>query len=199
MSKAARRVARVTTSIVRFKFGIFNKNEMIKIQSFLKNQYDIFSNERVIIHSGMMISHASSWTSKKKRCIFFLFNDILLKTNRNGVLQSVIWLESCWLTPSSSRRWRDRKFEITYHCKKSKLLKLECTTIRERDEWYEALKVTISAAKDTSSKLWPSSESLNPGELKEHSSELNIREKSSEFFDIDSSRDLKFASEEFRH
>merc|ERR1719285_292224 len=199
MSKAARRVGRVTNYIGRYKFGIFNQNEMIKIQSFLQNQYDIFSNDRVIIHSGMMISHSSSWTSKKKRCIFFLFNDLLLRTLRNGVLQSIIHLDTCRLTPSSSRRQRDRKFEITYDREKSKLLKLECTNVRERDEWYEALKVTISAAKDTSSELWPSSESLNSDELKDHSSELSYTEnKSSEFFDTSSSRDMKFASEEFR-
>jgi len=194
ISKAARRVGRVTNYIDRYKFGIFNHNEMIKIQSFLKNQYDIFSSERVIIHSGMMISHTPRWTSRKKRCIFFLFSDIFMKTRRNGVLLSIIRLDRCWLTPSTSRRWRDRKFELTYHSKKSKVLKLECTNIAERDEWYEALKATISAAKDNSSELRPTTE--NSGELKEESSELSMGEhKSSEIFDTDSSRDTNFASE----
>jgi len=194
MSKAARRVGRVTNHIGRYKFGIFNQNEMIKIQSFLKDKYDIFSSERVIIHSGMMISHTSRWRSRKKRCIFFLFNDILMKTERNGVLRSIIQLNNCRLAPSKSRKLRERKFELTYHSKKSKLLKLECTNMSERDEWYEALKVTISAAKDTSSELWPSSG--NSCEFKEHSSELSITEyKSSEILDTSSPRDTNCASE----
>jgi len=195
MSKAARRVGRVTNYIGRFKFGIFNQSEMIKIQSFLKDQYDIFSSERVIIHSGMMKSHTSRWRSRKKRFVFFLFNDILLRTQTNGLLHSIVQLNSCWLTPSKSRRYRDRKFELTYHSKKSNLLKLECTNVGERDEWFEALKVTISAAKDTSSELWPSSG--NSCEFKENSSELSLMEcKSSDILDTSSSRDTNFATEQ---
>jgi len=194
ISKAARRVGRVTDNIDRYKFGIFNQNEIIKIQSFLKNQYDIFSSERVIIHSGMMISHTPRWTSRKKHRIFFLFNDIFLMTRRNGILLKIIHLDECTLRPSTSRRWRDRKFELTYHSKKSKLLKLECTNIAERDEWYKALKATISAAKDNSSELLHSCG--NSGEHKDQSSELSIGEhKSSETFDTSSYSDTNLASE----
>merc|ERR1719513_322286 len=130
LGKAARRIGRVAAYIEKYKYGIINQNEMNKVQKFLSDQCDILSPERSIIRRGMMVRRSSGWTARKKRYVFFLFNDMMLWTNKNGNLQNAVQLRSCEVMPSSAKNNADRKFEVVYRGERHKSLKLECNEIR---------------------------------------------------------------------
>jgi len=157
LGKASRRIARVSAHIEKYKYGICNQNEMNKVQKFLRDQCDILTPERAIVRRGMM-TRRSGW--RKKHYVFFLFNDILLWTNRNGILQNALQLRSCEVMPSSAKNYAQRKFEVVYRGEKHKTLRLECVKVNERNDWYEAIKRTITAAKVKYNEAWTISESI---------------------------------------
>merc|ERR550534_1294687 len=158
--KASRRIGRVATYIEKYKYGICNQNEMNKVQKFLSNQCDILAPERAIVRRGVMTRRTSGVLGRNKHYVFFLFNDMLLWTTKNGALQNALQLRSCEVMPSSAKNFAPRKFEVVYRSEKHKTLRLECETVNERNNWYEALKKTISTAKVKYSEAWSRSESL---------------------------------------
>jgi len=158
LGKAARRMGRVAKYIEKYKYGICNQNEMNKVQKFLGNQCDILVPERAIIRRGMMIRRKSGWTSRRQRYVFFLFNDMFLWTTKNGKLKDAIHLRNCEVMPSSSKNKTERRLNVIFFKEKQKILKLECETLFVRNTWYEALKKTISTAKEACSKAWSKSD-----------------------------------------
>jgi len=75
--------------------------------------------------------------------------------------------------PSSAKNYAHRKFEVVYRGEKHKTLRLECDKANERNDWYEAMKRTITAAKVTSSQAWSRSESLLSAKYKEYPDDLS--------------------------
>merc|ERR550534_1831538 len=130
---------------------------------------------------------SSGWTGRKKRHVFFLFNDMLLWTSKNGRLQNAIQLRYCEVMPSSSKNNAANKFTVVYRGERRKSIKLECVMIRERNEWYDSLKRTISAAKESCKLAWSRTESNKFEKYKEYSDELS---------DDDSKADLQDTSKE---
>jgi len=145
--KANRRIGRVANYIERYKYGISNRNEMNKVQLFLERQCDIISPNRIIIRRGTMIRRTTGWAARNKTYVFFLFNDVLLWTTQNRELQNIVQLVSCTVMPSESKTDPERKFKIVSIGRKIKTLLLECTSKRQRDDWYEAAEKGIRAAK----------------------------------------------------
>lgn len=70
--------------------------------------------------------------------------------------------------PSSSKNSAERKFNVIYLKEKQKTLRLECSSCPVRNTWYEALKKTIFAAKEASSKAWSKSDSIVNMKYKEY-------------------------------
>merc|ERR1719204_190633 len=166
---------RVAAYIEKYKYGICNQNEMNKVQKFLSDQCDILAPDRAIVRRGIMIRRNSGW-KLNKRYVFFLFNDMLLWTNKNGVLQNALQLRSCEVMPSSAKNYAHRKFEVVYRGEKHKTLRLECEKLSERNDWYMAIKRSIAAAKLTSSQAWSRSESLLDTKYKEYPDNLSDEE-----------------------
>jgi len=160
LGKASRRISRVSAYIEKYKYGICNQNEMNKVQKFLSNQCDILAPERAIVRRGVMTRRTSGVLGRNKHYVFFLFNDMLLWTTKNGALQNALQLRSCEVMPSSAKNFASRKFEVVYRSEKHKTLRLECETVNERNNWYEALRKTITTAKVKYSEAWSRSESL---------------------------------------
>jgi len=160
LGKASRRIGRVSAYIEKYKYGICNQNEMNKVQKFLSNQCDILAPERAIVRRGVMTRRTSGVLGRNKHYVFFLFNDMLLWTTKNGALQNALQLRSCEVMPSSAKNFAPRKFEVVYRSEKHKTLRLECETVNERNNWYEALRKTITTAKVKYSEAWSRSESL---------------------------------------
>jgi len=147
LGKATRRIGRVAKYIETYKHGILNRNEMNKIQTFLGKQCEILSVRRRIVRRGMMIRRTTGWPPRNKHYIFLLFNDVLVWTTRKGDLQNVVLLSNCVIGPSDSKNNTERKFKIMVSLKdrRDKILLLECTSKRQRDEWYNAVEMTISS------------------------------------------------------
>jgi len=160
LGKASRRISRVSAYIEKYKYGICNQNEMNKVQKFLSNQCDILAPERAIVRRGVMTRRTTGVLGRNKHYVFFLFNDMLLWTTKNGALQNALQLRSCEVMPSSAKNFAPRKFEVVYRSEKHKTLRLECETVSERNNWYEALRKTITTAKVKYSEAWSRSESL---------------------------------------
>jgi len=160
LGKASRRIGRVSVYIEKYKYGICNQNEMNKVQKFLNNQCDILAPERAIVRRGVMTRRTSGVLGRNKHYVFFLFNDMLLWTTKNGALQNALQLRSCEVMPSSAKNSAATKFEVVYRSEKHKTLRLECQTVNERNNWYEALRRTITTAKVKYSEAWSRSESL---------------------------------------
>jgi len=171
LGKASRRIGRVAAYIEKYKYGICNQNEMNQVQKFLSDQCEILTPDRSIIRRGMMIRRTSGWTARNKRYIFFLFNDMLLWTNRNGSLQNAVQLRNCEVMPSSAKTNADRKFEVVYRGEKLKRLWLECAKISERNAWYEAVKQSIAKAKEISSKAWSNCDAMLSASYKDYAEE----------------------------
>jgi len=147
LGKAKRRIGRVAKYIETYKHGILNRNEMNKIQTFLGKQCEILSVRRRIVRRGMMIRRTTGWPPRNKHYIFLLFNDVLVWTTRKGDLQNVVLLSNCVIGPSDSKNNTERKFKIMVSLKdrRDKILLLECSSKRQRDEWYNAVEMTISS------------------------------------------------------
>jgi len=189
LGKAARRIGRVAAHIEKHRNGICNQNEMNKIQKFLRDQCDILAPDRVIVRRGMMFRRSSGWAGRKKRHVFFLFNDMLLWASKNGSLQNAIQLRLCNVVPSSSKNNADRKFTIVYRGEKSKSIKLECAMTTERNDWYNTLKKTITAAKQSHKLAWARTESNWFAKFKQDSDELSDDESKADSQDIRSKED----------
>jgi len=173
LGKASRRIGRVAAYIENYKYSICNQNEMNKVQKFLRDQCDILAPDRVIVRRGMMIRRTTSWHKRNKRYVFFLFNDMLLWTNKNGVLQNALQLRRCEIMGSSAKNDSKRKFELVYRGEKYKTLRLECDKVTERNDWYKSIQRTITAAKVTSSQAWSRSKSLIRTKYKEYPDDLS--------------------------
>jgi len=152
LGKAARRIGRVANYIGKHKGGIWNRNEMNKVQQFLSRQCNILTPKRRIIRRGLMIRRTTSWPVRKKHYIFFLFSDVLLWTTRKGELQNVVRLQDCEVMDSESKTNPKRKFKIvsTGQNRVHKVLLLECNLERQRNEWFNAVKQEIANSKQTS-------------------------------------------------
>jgi len=183
LEKAERRIGRVSAYIEKYKNVIVNQNEMNKVQRFLGNQYDILTPDRFIIRRGMMIRRATSWTGWNKRFIFFLFNDMLLWTNKNGNFCNALQLRNSEVMPSCAKHYANRKFDLVYRGKKHKILRLECDTENLRNGWYEACKSTITAAKVTCAQTWMRSKFSANRKEKEYSDNLNDTVSTEEYED----------------
>lgn len=154
LAKAMRRIGRVANYMERYKYGISNRNEMNKVQQFLEKQCDIISPNRKIIRRGTMIRRTTGWAARNKTYVFFLFNDVLLWTTQNRELQNILQLDSCEVMPSDAKNDSERKFKIISKGRKNKTLLLECTSRRQRDEWYKAAEKGIAAAKKPGTTAW---------------------------------------------
>lgn len=75
--------------------------------------------------------------------------------------------------PSSSKNNTARKFIVVYQGETRKVLKFECKYIPERNDWYDALKRTIIAAKELCNLAWSRSESNKFAKFKVYSDELS--------------------------
>jgi len=145
--KAARRVNRVCKYIEKYKHGIVNKSEMIKVQIFLNKQCNVFSPERRILRRGMMIRRNLGWASRRKMYIFFLFNDLFLWTSKSGELQNVVMLHHCEVSELDAKNNPARMLKVVSSGRKRKVLLLECTTEQQRNDWFESMKEAITLAK----------------------------------------------------
>jgi len=139
LGKASRRIGRVANYIEKYKYGIYNRNEMNKIQKFLNHQCDIFAPNRRIVRRGLITQKTSGWPSRSKDFIFFLFNDILIWTNTKGVLQNMVPLRICVVFPSDSKSNPKSKFKLIVKHDKQIDLRLECENQEQRDEWCAAI------------------------------------------------------------
>jgi len=155
LAKAMRRMGRVANYMEKYKYGISNMNEMNKVQQFLRRQCDIICPGRKIIRRGTMIRRTTGWAARNKTYIFFLFNDLLLWMTQNRELQNILQLKSCEVLPSDAKNDSERKFKIVSKGRKNKTLLLECTSRRQRDEWYKAAEKGIAGAKTPGNGAWP--------------------------------------------
>jgi len=155
ISKAERRIGRVATYIEKYKYGIFNRSEMNKVQQFLGKQCDIFVPNRKLVRRGLMRRRTTGWMARNKYHIFFLFNDIMLWTTKSGELQNWISLRYCEVMESDSTVNPERKLKIVFSGWKTKILYCDCDTRRQRMAWFEALKKTISLTKDSAKQKEP--------------------------------------------
>merc|ERR1719320_745999 len=177
LGKASRRIGRVATYIEKYKYGICNQNEMNQVQQFLKDECDILAPDRSIIRRGLMIRRTSGWTARNKRYVFFLFNDMLLWTTRNGSLQNAVQLRTSEVMPSTAKSNADKKFELVNRGRKHKTLKLECNNIVERNGWYNAMEKSISIAKEKCNQAWSKTGALSSAKYEEYSDNFSDEEK----------------------
>jgi len=148
ISKAARRIGRVVEYIEKYKYGIINHSEINKVQEFVRNDYQIAAPKRQIIRRGLMTRHFTGWATRNKRYIFFLFNDVFFWTSKKGEMQDIVSLRNCELMDSDSKNNPMRKFKIVHKgAKKKKIFDLECTNMRQRKQWFDAISKTISTMK----------------------------------------------------
>jgi len=148
ISKAAIRVGGVVEYIEKYKHGIINKSEMIKVQEFLKDSYLITAPKRQILRRGVMKRHFPGWSTRNRSYIFFLFNDVIFWTSKKGEMQSVLLLRRCKILYSHSKHNPERKLILVYQdAKKKKIFDLECTSEQQRKEWFNALSNAISKVK----------------------------------------------------
>lgn len=178
LGKASRRIGRVATYINKYKDGISNRNEMNKIQQFLGTQCDILAPYRRIVRRGMMIRRTTGWAARNKHYIFFLFNDVLLWTSTRGDLKNVIHLSRCEVLASDAKYNPERKFRIISRGQRYKTLLLECESVKQRDEWFVAVEMKVSAAKVSTVEGWTRAEF--PSNIAEENSEDDEVEKEEE-------------------
>jgi len=152
ITKAARRIGRVANYIDKYKYGILNRSGMNKVQQFLGKQCEIFVPNRRIVRRGHMLLRTSGWMARNKWYIFFLFSDVLLWTSKSGELQGLVLVWECDVEDSDSGVNPERKLKVVSAGEKTKILNCECSTQRQRMEWFEALKKTISLARNRAKK-----------------------------------------------
>jgi len=145
LGKATRRIGRIAHYIGIYRDGILNRNEMNKVQQFLKKQCNILAPSRRMVRRGAMTRRMNSWPSRKKKYLFFLFSDLLLWTSRKGELQNVVRLRDCKVYPSEARNNPEKKFKVisTGQHRVLKEILLECDLQRQRDDWFNAIKLAI--------------------------------------------------------
>jgi len=177
LGKASRRIGRVATYIEKYKYGIYNQNEMNKVQEFLKNQCDILSPNRAIVRRGVITKRNSGWVTRNKRHVFFLFNDIVLWTTKNGNLRHAFRLQNCEVLKSNAKSNAERKFKLVNRSHKQKTLSLECSNVSERNGWYNAFEQTISKAKEKTILAWSQSEPRSTGKYEEFPDAVSDEEK----------------------
>jgi len=151
LGKASRKIGRVVKWIEMYMHTIINKNEMNKVQQFLDTQCNIITPTRRIIRRGVMTRRTTTWPARNKYYIFFLFNDVLLWTTKKGDLQNLVILRTCVVRPSESRYNQARKFEVESDMpgnKHHKILKLECKDLRQRNDWYNAIKKEVESLQE---------------------------------------------------
>jgi len=144
--KAARRIGRVASYVRKYRYLINNLHEVYKVQCFLKTGINIFADKRRLIRRGiMMLLRPTSWRVKNKERIFFLFNDMLLWTNKKGDFKDVIAVNSCKVLPWLGTNNSHRKLLIEAEEDTGlKVLRLECRTYKTRDEWFSIFESTIA-------------------------------------------------------
>jgi len=181
LAKALRKIGKIAKNIERYKYSIFNRNEMNKVQQFLGSQWKILHPMRRVIRRGTMVQQISGWTTKKKNYIFFLFNDLLVWTTTKGELQHIIQLRKWNLMISDSKHYNEKKFKLISNQDKRKTILLECSSKWQRDAWFTAVKIAMKAAKelkiDTSSmsNLFSSAKSNENSSVKaRHSRSLSL-------------------------
>merc|ERR550534_356977 len=148
LARALRKIGKIAKNIERYKFGIFNRNEMNKVQQFLGDQWNILHPMRRVIRRGTMVQQISGWTTKKKNYIFFLFNDLLVWTTNKGELTHIIQLRNWSLMISDAKHYSEKKFKLVSNQDKRKMLLLECSSKWQRDAWFTAVKIAMNAAKE---------------------------------------------------
>lgn len=141
--KASRRIGRVANHLEKYQSDIFNMSEMNKVQEFLKSEWDVSFPNRRILRRGVMFRLKTRWTTRKKPYMFFLFNDVLLYSTRNGERQKVVTLKNCEVTKKDSKR----KLQLVCRGLKKTELHLECTNVQERNKWFEAIAKSIDEEK----------------------------------------------------
>jgi len=148
LAKALRKIGKIAKNVERYKYGIFNRNEMNKVQQFLGDQWKILHPMRRVIRRGTMVQQISGWTTKKKNYIFFLFNDLLVWTTTKGVLRHIIQLRKWSLVISDAKHYSEKKFKLVSKQDRRKTLLLECSSKWQRDAWFTAIKIAMKAAKE---------------------------------------------------
>lgn len=153
LGKAARRIGRIANYIGKYKGGISNKNEMNKVQQFLSRQCNILAPKRLIIRRGPMFRRTTGWRARRKHYIFFLFSDLLIWTTRKGELKNVVRLRDCEVMESDSKTNPELKFTIisTGKNRVRKELLLECSSKKQRDEWFKTVQQEVQSSKRTRS------------------------------------------------
>jgi len=142
LGKAARRIGRIAHYIGIYRDGILNRNEMNKVQQFLKRQCNILAPSRRMVRRGAMTRRTNGWPTRKKKYLFFLFSDLLIWTSKKGDLQNVVRLRDCKVYPSEERNNPEKKFKIisTGQHRVLKEILLECDLQRQRNDWFNAIK-----------------------------------------------------------
>jgi len=154
LTKAARRIGRIADYIDKYKYWIFNRSEMNRVQRFLDDQWEVLAPHRRIIRRGIMIRRSTGWSQRNKRFIFFLFNDLFLWTTEKGELQNVVHLWNCKVMTSDSKYNTLRTFRLVFMGKKHGTLLLECATSQQRKEWYTAIEKAICGANSRIAQAW---------------------------------------------
>lgn len=158
--KASRRISRLAKYIEERKQQLSDMNEMNKIQAVLQMQYDIFAPGRRPVRQGMMICQKAGRASRgDSHFIFYLFNDILLWTNRKKVLANVLFLKNCRVLEMDAKNvHKEKRFKLEYEGKDRQVFILECASQRKKDEWFKAIESAISAYTDTMEEAWSKAE-----------------------------------------
>jgi len=156
LDKATRRIGRIAEHIEIHKYGILNKNEMNKAQWFFGKHRDILAPNRVILRRGMMYCKTSRWVIRKKMCMFFLFNDILVWAAGKRRSTKVLYLWHSRVARSSTKKL------LLLSAGQSIILYLECASQQERDKWFNAIKIAVNSARNTKVESWTDIETSTP-------------------------------------
>jgi len=156
LDKATRRIGRIAEHIEIHKYGILNKNEMNKAQWFFGKHRDIMAPNRVILRRGMMQCKTAKWVIRKKMCVFFLFNDILVWTAGKRKSTKVLTLWHSRVAKSSTRKL------LLLSAGQSIILYLECASQWERDKWFNAIKIAVNSARNAKVGSWTDIETSTP-------------------------------------
>merc|ERR1719419_1159913 len=84
----------------------------------------------------------AKWVIRKKMCVFFLFNDILVWTAGKRKSTKVLTLWHSRVAKSSTRKL------LLLSAGQSIILYLECASQWERDKWFNAIKIAVNSASD---------------------------------------------------
>jgi len=156
LDKATRRIGRIAENIETHKYGISNKNEMNKAQSFFGKNRDIMAPNRVLLRRGMIKCKTAKWVMRKKMYVFFLFNDILVWTAGKGRSTKVLSLWHSRVAKSSTTKL------VLISAGQTIILYMECASQQERDKWFDAMKIAATSVKNTKVESWTDIETSTP-------------------------------------